>query len=74
MIENLGRKTEISNFQNHVICKEEISKLEISVDNFTWMDVLDCSNELENVVAGLYLVQASTSLYEIRKWLVFTDI
>jgi len=70
LVKDLGGKAEISNLKLHVLVKEEVAQLEIAMDNFARMNVLNTLNELVDVVASLDFVQALASLDHVRKGLV----
>ena len=74
IVEHLGCKAKVADFQAHAICKEKVPELEISVDHFVRVNILHCFDKLVDVVASLHLVQPLPSLDEIRQRLVLADI
>ena len=62
---NFGSKTKISHFYLHVITEEEISKFEISMDDFFVVKVIEGLKDLEHKESGLILSEPSFSFDEI---------
>jgi hypothetical protein len=50
-----SRQPEISNFDFHLIVKEDIPQFDISMDDSNWMQILKSSNDLQEIVLGLDL-------------------
>lgn len=73
-VEYLSSEPKISNFELHVFCKEEISKLEISVNYILAMTVLASQDELVDVVASFNLMQPLATSEEIGQGLVMTNV
>ena len=69
----LSGKTEIANFNLHLVVKEEITKFEISMDDAMTMKVLDSSADLVNIALDFKLVEALTSSQKLIKALVLTQ-
>lgn len=70
----MSSEPKISNFELHVFCKEEISKLEISVNYILAMTVLASQDELVDVVASFNLMQPLATSEEIGQGLVMTNV
>ena len=45
-----------------MVSKEQVSKLQVAMDNFLGVDILDGLHQLVDVVAGLDLVKLLTAL------------
>ena len=65
LVKDLSSKAEIADFELHALSQEEISKFEISMDDILLVDVLDTTNELMDVVAGLNFGQTFASANQI---------
>ena len=74
LVENLGGKSEISNLECHMVSKEQVSKLEVAMDDFLGVDVLDGLDQLVDVVAGLDLVKLLAALNQVCQGLIGADV
>lgn len=69
-----GCKAEVTNFHLHLVVEEEISKLEISVDDSVAVQVLNCSADLVNVALHFKFVQAFASSKQFVEGLVLAQL
>ncbi len=74
LIENLGRKTEISNLEAHAVSEEQISKLEVAMNDLARVHVLHGSHELVDVVTSLNFVKTLATLDQVRERLIGADV
>ena len=57
-----------------MVSKEQVSKLEVAMDDFLGVDVLDGLHQLVDVVAGLDLVKLLTALNQVCQRLIGADV
>ena len=74
LVEYLGGQSEISNLERHVVSKEQVSQLEVAMDNLLGVDVLDGLHQLVDVVAGLDLVKLLAALNQVCQGLIRADV
>ena len=74
LVENLGGQSEISNLESHMVREEQVSKLEVAVDDLLGVDVLDGLHQLVDVVAGLDLVKLLTAFNQVCQGLIGADV
>jgi len=61
----LGGETKISNFDFHLIVEEQVTKLEISMNDSMRMQVFDSVTDHDNVALNLQLVESLSSSKEL---------
>ena len=74
LVENLGGQSEISNLESHMVREEQVSKLEVAMDDLLGVDVLDGLHQLVDVVAGFDLVKLLTALNQVCQGLICADV
>lgn len=74
LVEDLGSEAEVADFKTHSVGQEEVSKLEVAVNDLARMDVLHCQDELVDIVAGFHLVESLAALDQVRQRLVRADV
>lgn len=57
-----------------MVSKEQVSKLEVAMDDFLGVDVLDGLDQLVDVVAGLDLVKLLAALNQVCQGLIGADV
>ena len=57
-----------------MVSKEQVSQLEVAMDDFLGVDVLDGLHQLVDVVAGLDLVKSLTALDQVCQGLICADV
>ena len=73
-VKDLSCQTEIANFKNHILRQEQVTKLQVSVNNFAGVDILDCFDQLMDVITCFNLVESLSALDHIGQGLVRADI
>ena len=69
-----GCETEITNLDLHLVVKEEVTKLEISMDDAMTVQVLHSSADLVDVALDLEFVQALTASEQLIQRLVLAQL
>ena len=69
----LSRQTEITDLNLHLIVKEEVTKLEISMNNTMTVKVFDCSTNLIDITLDFELVEALTTTQQLVQRLVLAQ-
>lgn len=62
---NFGGKPEITHFNVHVLAEEQVSQFEISVDDFSVVEVLQSFKDLEHEIPGFVFGESSFSFNEV---------
>ena len=57
-----------------MVSKEQVSQLEVAMDDFLGVDVLDGLHQLVDVVAGLDLVKLLMALNQVCQGLIGADV
>ena len=57
-----------------MVSKEQVSKLQVAMDDLLGVDVLDGLHQLVDVVAGLDLVKLLTALNQVCQGLIGADV
>lgn len=70
----LGSKTEITNLDLHLVVKEEVAKLEISMNDAMTVKVLNGGTDLVDVALHLELVKALTAAQQLVQGLVLAQL
>lgn len=70
----LGGKTEIADLDLHLVVKEEIAQLEISMNDAVTVEVLDGGADLVYVALNFKLVEALASAEQLVEGLVLTQL
>lgn len=70
----LGCETKITNLDLHLVVKEEVTKLEISMDDAMTVQVLHSSADLVDVALDLEFVQALTASEQLIQRLVLAQL
>jgi len=60
-----GCQAEITNFNLHSFCKEQITEFQVPMNDFFRMDVLNSLDHLVEVEAGLTVMETLTSLDQV---------
>lgn len=74
LVKDLGCKAKITDFKLHALCKEQIAKFEISVDDPLAVDILYSLHQLVDIVASLNFMKALSSAHQIGQRLVMADV
>jgi len=69
-----GCQAEITNFNLHSFCKEQITEFQVPMNDFFRMDVLNSLDHLVEVEAGLTVMETLTSLDQVWQWLILAQI
>ena len=67
LVKDLSCKAKITDFKLHALCKEQIAKFEISVDDPLAVDILYGLHQLVDIVSSLNLMKALSSAHQIGK-------
>ena len=70
----LRRQTEVTNLNLHLVVKEEVTKLEISMNYTMTVKVFNRGTDLINVTLDFELVEALTSAQELVQRLVLAQL
>jgi hypothetical protein len=73
-IVDLGSEAEVSNLKLHPLGEEQVSELEISVDDLVLVNVFHTLDELLDVVASFELVKTLASSHQVTKGLIVADV
>ena len=70
----LGRQTEVTDLDLHLVVKEEVAELEISVDDAMTVKVFDCRTDLIDVTLDFELVEALPTAQQLVQRLVLAQL
>ena len=70
----LRRQTEVTNLNLHLVVKEEVTELEISMNDAMTVKVFNCGTDLIDVTLDFELVEALTSAQQLVQRLVLAQL
>ena len=70
----LGSETEIADLDLHLVVKEEVAQLQISVDDAMTVEVLDSGADLVDVALDFELMEALTPAQELVQRLILAEL
>lgn len=70
----LGSETEITYFDFHLVVKEQVTELQISMDDAMTVEVLDGSADLVDVALDFEFVESLTSTQELIQRLILAEL
>lgn len=65
LVEHLCCQTEVSNLEHHPVGQEEISQLQVSVDHFLRVSILNCFDKLVDVITSLDFMETFSSANQV---------